>query len=216
MTKIDPKKAQAVLKKKRVFLFPFFISLLKCSVRTGRMKLKQWGIYSSYNQNGQYYAMPTIPQFDQNGLWHYKGIFFSKHGTLKNTVVHLVNASSYGLTGNQIGEIVKLSPRSFLHHFRDAPGILREKHDGVYVYFSKDDDTYNQQVQNRLQTIDRTVQITDADAVVILVALIKQPDISLDDLAQLPDLKGKAFSPAVIRTFLEHHDLLKKTLDIRR
>ncbi len=123
--KID--KVRLVLSQYKVFTFNKLLMLLNCSVRTGRLKVKQWGVYSSYNQNGLYYAMPTIPEFDENGLWVFQNIYFSKHGNLKKTVVHLVERLSSGLTGKQIGDIVNLSPRSFMHHFRNVPGIKREK-----------------------------------------------------------------------------------------
>ncbi len=166
MFKINPEKiekTQAVLKKKKVFVFPLLISLLSCSVRTGRLKLKQWGAYSSYNQNGKYYTLPSVPDFDENGLWWYKDIYFSKHGTLKNTVVHLINKSTSGFSGDQIGKIIALSPRSFLHHFRNTPGIRRQKHAGVYVYFSDDADRYNQQVQSRLKALAEHISDVDAE-----------------------------------------------------
>ena len=127
--------------------------LLNCSVRSGRSKLKQWHAHTSYNNNGKYYALPEVPRFDMNGLWWHRGAYFSKHGTLKNTVVHLVGASSAGLNGVQIGRLVGLDPRSFLCHLRDAPGIQREKHQGVYVYFSDDESIYLEQVASRLEEI---------------------------------------------------------------
>ncbi len=86
MRKLDPEKithAKAVLEQKKVFSFDQLLSLLECSTRYGRTKLKQWRTYNSYNKNGRYYALPEVPIFDENGLWHYGDIYFSKHGTLK-------------------------------------------------------------------------------------------------------------------------------------
>jgi hypothetical protein len=127
MPRISPKTVNAVrvlLKKKKVFDFPTLLSFLNCSIRSGRLKLTQWQAHTSYNKSGQYYALPDVPRFDENGLWWFKGAYFSKYGTLKNTVVHLVGTSSAGLTGDQIGELVGLNPRSFLHHFRDTCNAL--------------------------------------------------------------------------------------------
>lgn len=217
MQKIDPEKTrntQTVLKRKKVFTFALLLSLLNCSTRSGRFRLKQWGAVSSYNHNGRYYALPNVLHFDENGLWHYKNKYFSKHGTLKNTVVHLVRTSTSGLTGNQIGEIVGLSPRSFLHHFSNSPGIRREKHEKVYVYFSDDADKYKEQLQNSRQVLKLSA-LSDADAVVILVALIKHPNFTIKEITRLSEIKAKKLSPDVIREFLKHHSLLKKTSDIK-
>jgi hypothetical protein len=156
--------------------------------------------------------MPTVPRFDKNGLWHYENIFFSRYGNLKATVVHLIHNSPAGLSGRQIGDLVRLSPRSFLHHFRSVTGILRKKDDGIYIYFSDDPDRYKEQVRKRSRMlIDTDKGLSDPEAVVILTALIKHHGIRLDDIMQLPEVRRRGFSRAVIRQFLDRHGLLKKT-----
>ena len=195
----------------KVFTLDQLVSSLSCSKPTARLKLKQWKAYTSYNQNSRYYAMATVPRFDQNALWHYENISFSKYGNLRNTVVHLINNSPSGLTGNEIGDLVRLPARSFLHHFRNVAGIHREKKGGVYVYFSGDPDIYKEQAQSRLSVLPPTVKlITDVDAVVILTALIKHHEISMEDIMALPEVRLRKFSPVVIREFLDRHGLLKK------
>jgi hypothetical protein len=90
-------------------------------------------------------------------------------------------------------------------------GIQREKREGVYVYFSGDPDRYKEQLQRRLSILPPPVKLfTDADAVVILAALIKHHDISMEDIMALPEVRERKFSPVVIREFLDHHGLLKK------
>ena len=136
MKRMDPARiasARKSLRKKKVFAFPSLLSLLNCSTRTGRKQLKQWRTYNSYNLNARFYALPEVPRFDDNGLWKCKDAYFSKHGTLKRTVVSLVQNSLSGLDGNEISKLVGLPHQSFLHHFRDVPGMRREKHDGVFV-----------------------------------------------------------------------------------
>ena len=196
----------------KVFTLEQLVTSLRCSIPTARLKLKQWRTYTSYNQNGRYYTMPAVPCFDENGLWHYEKISFSKYGNLRNTVIHLINASPSGLTGNEIGNLVKLYPRSFLHHFRNVVGIHREKREGLYVYFSDDADKYKQQIQNRSRYLISTGKLfSDTDAIVVLTALIRHHGISVEDIMKLPEVRERNFSPVVIREFLERHDLLKKT-----
>jgi len=199
------KKTGALLARKKVFTFDLLIKELDCSTRTGRAKIKQWKAYTSYNKNGSYYAMPSVPRFDNNGLWRYKDIYFSKQGTLKNTVVHLVGRSESGLSANEIGRIVGLSPQSFMHHFRSAEGIRREKHAGVYVYFSTDEDKYNRQLQKRISG-----SLSDSDAILILVELIKHPGLTIEQLALRPQIKQMNIKDAAISQFLERCGLLKK------
>jgi hypothetical protein len=215
MLKFHEKKLESVFKfleGKKVFTLDQLVSSLSCSTPTARLKLKQWHAYTSYNQNGRYYTMPTVPRFDENGLWFYEAISFSKYGNLRNTVIHLIKNSPLGLTGNEIGNLVRLAPRSFLHHFRKVSGICREKREGVYVYFSDDVDRYKEQIRNRSRAlIEEGKQLRDADVIVILTALIKHHKITIEDIMGLPEVRGGNFSRVVIREFLDRHDLLKKT-----
>ena len=130
MPKIGQERVKNVfrfLESLKVFTLDKLVSSLRCSTPTARLKLKQWKAYTSYNKNSRYYAMPTVPRFDENGLWHYEDISFSKYGNLRNTVIHLSNNSASGLSGSEMGDLVRLAPRSFLHHFRNVAGIHREK-----------------------------------------------------------------------------------------
>ena len=215
MSRLSEEKLKSVIKfleDIKVFTLDHLVSYLSCSLPTARLKLKQWRTHTSYNQNGRYYALPAVPRFDENGLWHYEKISFSKYGNLRNTFVYLINASSSGLTGNELGNLVRLRPRSFLHHFRNVAGIRREKSEGVYVYFSDDAERYKEQLQIRSRGfISAGKLLSDADAVIILTALIKHHGISGEDIMQLPEVGKLGFSQVVIREFLDRQGLLKKT-----
>jgi hypothetical protein len=190
---------------------------LGCSSRTAQTKLKLWKTYTSYNQNGKYYTLPEIPEFNQHGLWQYKNVAFSKHGNLKKTIVHLVSVSPAGLSGRQLGELLGLSPQSFLHHFRECPGIHREKHDGVFVYFSDNSEVLEKQVQQRNSLISRSemVTISDSEAVMILVAVIRHHDIAAEEILTLPEIKKSKMKLINIQGFMEYHGLLKKMPDFK-
>ena len=203
------------LEKVKVFTIGELVTLLKCSIPNIRLKLKQWQTYTSYNQNGRFYTLPQVPRFDHNGLWYYKNVAFSKHGNLKKTIVHLVTSAPAGLTGRQLGEILGLAPRSFLHHFSNHPGIERTKHEGVYVYFSDDAAVCERQVQKRTALICRVavVTISDPEAVMILVAIIRNHGISAEEILALPEIKKINIKLTAIQGFLKYHGLEKKTPD---
>ncbi len=215
MTKLSEGRLKNVfnlLEDMKVFTLERLVSSLSCSVPTARLKLKQWGAYTSYNQNGRYYAMSAVPRFDNNGLWNYEDIYFSRYGNLKNTIVQLVEKSPSGLTGKEIGALVRLDPRSFLHHFRNAGGIQREKPEGVYVYFSDNRVTYEHQRKSRSRLAHPVGEfLSEGDAVVILSVLIKHHGICLEDIMALPEVRRHKISPAAIRNFMERHGLVKKT-----
>ena len=206
------KNSITCLKEKKVFSLAELISRLSCSSRTAQAKLKDWKTFTSYNQNGRYHTMPDIPCFDDNGLWHFEDKYFSKYGNLKKTVIALIRNSKTGLSGREIGKMTGLLPRSFLHHFRNAPGICREIIGGFYVYFSADSNQYVEQKKNRIHLISPTEPVlSDTDIVLILTALIKHRNISLEEIMGLPEIEAGKFTMAGIRGFMEQHEVLKKT-----
>ena len=62
----------AVLRK--VLTIAELAKILICSFITVRRRLKEWRAYTSYNKNGRYYTLPSIPKFNKNGIWTYKDI----------------------------------------------------------------------------------------------------------------------------------------------
>lgn len=203
-------------RKEKVMLIEEIARQLQSSLITARRRLKKWRTYTSYNHNGRYYALPDIPRFDHNGLWRYKGIFFSQYGNLKQTVIHLVNNSEAGLTGNEIGKLVRLSPRSFLSHFSNEQQIRREKVDNLFVHFGSDEECFIKQQQRRQEYNDRlklTKLPTDAEAVIILVERIKYPHLDIEQLSARLSKKKCSIKPELIRNLFVHYGLLKKTPD---
>lgn len=185
--------------------------LLQSSVITARRYLKSWRAYTSYNQKGLYHTLPSIPDFDENGLWVYNSVRFSRHGTLRDTIVHLLRHSKAGMSSNEIGKTVELDPSSFMHHFRDIPGVKREKLGGRFIYFPDDLETGTKQKEERISHLLRLeTPISDAEAVALLVQFIKHPGARVEDLAAMLNGEGKRVKPSAVREFLERHDLLKK------
>jgi len=211
---MDEKNILKKLRGKKVFTIEQLIYLLKCSTITARRRLKEWKAHTSINKNGRYYVLPEIAVFDNNGLWKYQGIIFSKYGNLKSTIIELITQSRAGLSGNDICKPIGLKANSsFITQFRGVSGTRREKHNGRFIYLSDDNDIYIKQKMERALLGDDRKVLSDADAVVLLVQYIKHPDISIERLAKMVALEGRIFEPAVIRGFLEQHDLLKKAED---
>ncbi len=206
----------AKVKGERIFTLNRLVSALNCSSRTAQAKLKLWQTYTSYNQNGRFYSLPEVPKFDRYGLWRYKDAAFSKHGNLKKTIIHLVGASPEGLTGRELGELLRLRPQSFLHHFRKCPGIFREKHDGVYVYFSDIGEIYEKQERQRCALIHhrKLANISDSEAILILTAIIRHHGITSEDIMTLPEIKKSKIGKPAIQNFMVYHGLEKKILGL--
>ena len=203
-------------KKQKIVTVDQLSNWLSCSVVTARRRLKALSAYTSYNHNGRYYTLPEIAQFDDMGLWRHQGAFFSKHGNLKQTLVHLVVHSVQGLSGAELGEILGLQPRSFLSHFRDHPAIYREHMRGCWIWFAADPGIREQQMQARLaqEVAMASCMPSDMEAVMILVDLIGHPQSDVEQIARRLKSKQLDIDVTAIRQLLEYHGLLKKTAAI--
>lgn len=214
MNEIEVKKE---FKKKKALTIDQLVDLFEASAITVRRYLKKWKALTSFNHNGRYYTLQGIPKFDSNGIWKYQTILFSKHGTLKQTIIELIRHFERGLSAREIAQVVEISSNSSIFsQLHRTPVIRREKHQGRFVYFSGEDAIYEKQ-KNALYQSKRIARfLSDEEAVLILVQYIKHPHMDLEELSERLALQGKMISPWEIRSFLEHHDLLKKTRDTRR
>lgn len=203
-------------KKERILTVALLTTWLSCSVPTARRRLKEWRAYTSYNHNGRYYTLPGIPEFDEHGLWRYRDVFFSKHGNLKQTVVHLITHSEQGLSSSELGGLLGLRPRSFLSHFRTHPELYREELMGRWVWFSADPRIRETQKKTRVAHAAAKVprMPSDMEAVMILVDLINHPHSRLEQIAHRLKQQGLVVDVGSVRRLLAHHDLVKKTADL--
>lgn len=142
---------------------------VRSSIHTARRRLKQWQASNSYNHNGRYYTLPDVPEFDGNGLWRWREVFFSQYSNLKQTVIALVQRSPAGLDVGEMRSLLGLDPRSFLSAFATDPQLRREKTQGRFVYYSADEAVYNGQRERRGLLKASARQPTSSEAIAILV-----------------------------------------------
>ena len=205
-------KARRAFRRRKVIKLGELAELIHSSIHTARRRLKEWRAHTSYNQNGRYYALPDVPEFDGDGLWHWRGVFFSRYGNLKQTVVELIRRSSAGLGAGEMGSLLGLDPRSFLSLFADHPQIKREKSQGRFVYYCADRSVYSGQQQRRSALSAQGRQLTAFEAIAILVEKIKHPALSNEALSQRLRKQKLSVEPETIENLFIRHDLaVKKT-----
>ncbi len=207
----DDKTLKTIFRKKVITIDALSL-LLNSSIKTARRRLKLWDAYTSYNENGRYYTLPAIPEFDANGLWIYRKVRFSKYGNLKQTTIHLIKRSKAGLDAAEMSDLLGISVRSFLTVLHNDPAIKREKIQGRYIYFSTvENDSLKQ--KNLRSGMARIKQMpSDIEAVLILVETIKNPHLSVEGLALKLRGKNCGVTPENIRNLFGYHGLtVKKT-----
>lgn len=203
-------KAKKAFRKQMILTLAEVVALVHGSVSTARRRLKEWQTLTSYNQNGRYYTLPDVPEFDANGLWQKCGVLFSQYGNLKQTVVELVRRSSAGLNAGDIRSLLGVEPRSFLSSLATHPQLRREKVNGRFVYYAADEALYNTQRQRRGALKAKGRQVTPAEAIAILVAKIKHPSLSNEELSRQLEKHKVSVEPEIIYDFFLRHDLAEK------
>jgi len=112
---------------------------------------------SSFTHGGRYYTLTDVAQFDQWGLWFHRSVGFSRAGTLKATVVELVDGSSAGMSPKELLALLKLQvPNSLyntLHELVDSGRVRRMKLAGLRLYLGTEAKRAEQQLEQRQQQI---------------------------------------------------------------
>ena len=194
----------------KIFRIDELAAWLRCSVPTARRRLREWDAHTSINCNGAYYTLADVPRFDNTGLWWCRQALFSRHGNLRETVCSLVAAAPAGLTSGELSAVLGMQARAFLSHFRVEPRVCRVRLGRGNLWLSSDPERHDRQLtvrQGACQTHDSLP--SDAEAVLVLVQLIRHPGSDVEELARLLNARGTPVSVARIRCLLEHHQLPK-------
>ena len=195
----------------RIFKVCELAAWLACSVPTARRRLREWKAHTSINCNGCYYALPAVPRFDGNGLWRCDEAAFSRHGNLRQTVCFLVWAAPAGLTSGELGGILGMEARSFLSHFRREPRVCQIREGRRDVWLSSDPAVRERQMLARRHGIPPEGELPSAaEAVLVLVEVIRQPDDDAESIAHRLEARGTPVAATRIRRLLELHGLAKK------
>jgi len=208
------KKTIRAIHQKKIITVNDVSSLLNSSIKTARRRLKLWCAITSYNMNGRYYSLPGVPDFNRHGLWQCRHVRFSQHGNLKKTIIALVNQSKAGLDAAEASDLLGISIRSFLSSLQKHPDFKREKIQGRFVYFSTTAKKYIKQKESRYE-VARTIQLpSDIEAIAILVETIKNPDLSIGQIAGNLQQNNYRISTESIQNLFGYHGLsIKKMPD---
>jgi len=99
-------------------------------------KLAQLGARASYSHRGRYQTLDRIAPYDENGLWSFRGVRFSRHGTLVQTLVSLVEQSRQGYLASELQALVQVRVHNALAHLYATKRLDRELLAHEYLYLS--------------------------------------------------------------------------------
>jgi hypothetical protein len=189
---------------------------LECALISVRRHLKQIGYFRSYTHNGKWYTLRDSPQFNRDGLWHYKNISFSKYGSLIATIVHLVARSPSGLSARDLGQKLEHPCHALLTILYKNQVLDRVPVAGEFRYLTTEEQTNRRQRAQAALSPPSTpaASLSTQAAVWVLVEYIKNSTLSFEQLAaRLQQQRQLTVSPEAIRQFFQEHDL-KKTPEV--
>lgn len=122
-------------------------------------KLRSLAYRASYSHAGKYYTLDEIAEYDQHGLWNYRQIYFSKYGSLLNTIDALVSASEAGYFAHELRELVQVRVHGPLLQLTTSRHLRRESLAPGYLYLCPQ--AWKSQLKRRKQMLEAT---TSGDA----------------------------------------------------
>ena len=124
----------------------------------------------------------------------------------------LVRQAPGGLTAAELGQRLRLDPRSFLWQFHEHPALQREKYQGHYVYFAADPTLATRQKSVRSAALAPVSLPSTEEAIAVLVQAIQYPERSPEQLAShLHSTYPHLSAQAIVALFAHHGLTLKKT-----
>jgi hypothetical protein len=112
-------------------------------------KLRELVYHSSYSHRGRYYTLDQIARFDELGLWSFRSVWFSKHGTLLRTCEALVNESDAGYATDELENVLNVGVKDPLRKLALECRIHRQEIAGRFVHFAVDASARGEQLRAR-------------------------------------------------------------------
>ncbi len=112
-------------------------------------KLRELGYLSSYTHGNRYYTLESIAKFNEQGIWSFRSVSFSIHGTLINTLEHWIGEAEEGLFSEELTNLLHVNVKPSLLKLFKQGRVARIKHIGCYLYCAADPSTMKWQIANR-------------------------------------------------------------------
>ncbi len=169
---------------------------------------------TSYTHNGKYYTLPEIAQFDPNGFWYYGDIGFSFHGTLINTLAHVIAVSDSGKTNSELEAHFRTRVQDALRTLLNINKIARTKPANRHLYVSSDPDISDRQIKKRMKVGGRK-RLPDWIVGEILVETIRSfpEQAEVEEVVKRLSKRGSLITREQVTQVFEENHLQKKTQD---
>lgn len=129
-------------------------------------KLQPLGYLSSYSHRGRFYTLREIARFDDDGLWSHEAVWFSRHGTLVNTIEAWITKSSQGWFADELAGRLHVEVQDPLHDLVRQGRLRRVDIAGRFLYTTSDSRRSKDQIRAR-RTVQAVPLVADATALAV-------------------------------------------------
>ena len=172
---------------------------------------------SSYTHTGQYHSLYETARFDENGIWFFQDVGFSRYGTLKKALVHIISHHPAGMTHAEMRKLFRIEVQKPLTGLVNTHAVTRRLLPSrIYVYLGVDETKAEEQFQRRL-----ALSVSDGPSgivlppetirIEILVEIIRTAERTLDEKVLGPQLRerGVTIRDNEIAYVLAYYDIKK-------
>ena len=209
---LPAERLKKLFHRRKCWMLAELAQALDYALITVRRFLKQIGYFRSYSDNGKWYTLRSSPEFNREGIWHHRGIGFSKHGSLTATIGYLVGRSPAGLSARELAQKLQHPCHAVLSILHKGGAVDRVKVEGEFRYLCPAEQINRRQRQQAAaaQPPNPSASLSTQTALLMLVEYIKQPGLSFEQLAaRLQQQRELTVASESIRRFFEEHDLKK-------
>lgn len=179
------KRTEEVIKRRNVVAFEDLLSLADVSEPTLRRDVASLDGISSFTHNGRYISLPSIPCFDENGIWFSKKVGFTKFKNSLELIVNLIDNSSSGITKENLDSILRIDTYKQINTLLQREQIHRIKTGRKYLYLPESLVKNRKKRLRLLPNVDieecHQGRIKTTDLIALLKAVLLERKIDLDE-----------------------------------
>jgi len=166
---------------------------------------------TSYSHAGRYYTLKRIPKFDRHGIWLHHGIGFSQHGTLRATVIHLVEISPAGQTHSELQDVLQLRVHDTLRLLIRDHALTRKQSQDAYLYLSSKAKRASAQWAQRQQLAAAAVpeELEPSRVIDVLIDVVRHPSDGAGAVSRRLQALGHAVTAEQVEAVFTHYELKK-------
>jgi hypothetical protein len=203
-----------IIYREKIVAFTVLVSSATCSAATLRRDLKTLQAPTSYTHRGSYVTLPDIPDFDNIGIWFFKGIGFSKFKNSLELIVAIVENSKDGITQAELESILRIGISKQIQILMERKRLHRVKIGAQYVYIP-DKAAGNKKTRMKIvgsrqieEHYDR--EITINDLVTILKVVLREGRIEMKHLKRWIKKYALKIPAAKLERIILKYDLNEK------